>query len=71
MCTKAPVIDLLFLVIHVLAVNGDIGYRDGLVWIYSALYSGSISLSAACSEEWHALAGSGSMNAASRSVAIR
>jgi len=36
-----------------------------------ALYSSSISLSAACSGERHAVVGSGGLNAASRSMAVR
>jgi hypothetical protein len=42
-----------------------------LVSIGSAVYSSSISLSIAHSGERHALVGSGVLNAASRSVAVR
>lgn len=46
------------------------GRNDGLLWTDPAFYSSSISLSAACSGEWHVLVGSGGLNAASRSMAI-
>ena len=44
-----------------------------MVWygLTSALYSISISVSAACSGEWRALVGSGGLNAPSRSMAMR
>ena len=45
--------------------------RDGLDWIALTFYSSSISLSAACSGERHAVVGSGGLNTASRSMAMR
>ena len=55
----------------VMATAGSCGIRDGLVWLDSAPYSSSISLSGACSGTWDALAGSGGMYLLSRSVAVR
>jgi hypothetical protein len=45
--------------------------RDGMVWIGSALYSSSISLSAARSGGWRDLLGSGALDVTLRSMAIR
>ena len=50
---------------------GSRAVSNGLVWIGSALYSSSISLSAAYSGEQHAVLGSGELNAMSRSMAVR
>ena len=57
--------------------QGDVGgggvqdQADGLVWLDSAPYSSSISLSGACSGTRHALVGSGGMYMLSRSMAVR
>ena len=57
--------------LRVRLVVTPVAVRSGLVWIDLALYSSSISLSAACSGERHALVGSGGVKAASRSMAMR
>jgi hypothetical protein len=43
---------------------------DGVVWINLALYSSSISLSAACFGERPAVVGSGGLDTPSRSIAM-
>jgi hypothetical protein len=57
--------------VHVTATAGSRALGDGLVRIGWALYSNSISLSAACSGGRSVLVGSGGLNSTSRSIAIR